>query len=394
MRWVLAASCVMWSVVASAQTMTIPVGFAKTAGGDAYKALAQPGDQIEVHAYRAGEAELVTVAWQWKSDVPTRAGLARFDHDLVGRSRPDAAKEVSNTAMFDRDPMQVEVFDMLGGQRVYHRRLYAVDAKNVVHVWWTVCTAPATAIEPCEQAQRTMTLDLAHALALPALPPPPASTPAASAPAPAPAPGDAADKPWQIDVPAGYHELFTDAVEDMLEKARIFPRVDHVEAQLYRSPNDDVRLLASAMRMTREGDAPNALVEQMNFGITRGAAATEVAGANVASTMTTEKLERRTLYAADGSYVYAYTVACVGRAERRADCVRALATMRLAVPDQIAPSSPEWTRDHHRSPVGQLLIVLGLVVVPLGLIFWIAKNWERWRRRRRAPSARERSRDL
>lgn len=382
MRWVLAACCVMWSVVASAQTMTIPPQFAKTASDDAYKALAQPGDKIAVQAYRDGDAELVTIAWQWKSDAPTRGGLARFEHELVGRSRPDGAKEVSNTAMFERDPMQVEVFDMLAGQRVYHRRLYAVDAKNVVHVWWTVCTAPATAIEPCEQAQRTMKLDVAHAIALPALPPAPASRPIAPSVAPS---SDDSSKPWGIDVPAGYHELFTDALEDMLAKARIFPRVDHVEGQLYGSPNDDVRMLESVMRMTREGDSPRELVEGMNLGITKGKGTLHVAGTNFASELTTETLERRTLYAADATYVYAYSVACVGPAHARTECVRALATMRLAPRDQVLATSAEWTRDQHRSPAGQLVIVLLVVVLPLGVILWVVKN-RGLRRRVREPS--------
>src|SRR3569832_1047498 len=119
MRWVLAAFVVAWASVASAQTMTIPAGVAKAAGGDAYKALAQPGDKIAVQAYRAGEAELVTVAWQWKSDLPTRAGLARIEHDLVGRSRPDGAKEVSSTPMLVCVLLLVVVFVMLAGQRVF-----------------------------------------------------------------------------------------------------------------------------------------------------------------------------------------------------------------------------------------------------------------------------------
>ena len=171
MRWVLAAVVVAWSALASAQTVAIPEHFAKSSGGDAYKALARKGDKIDVQTYRDGDAELATIAWQWKSEAPSRSGVAIFEHDLAQRARLEGAREVSNTVMFDQDPMQAEVFDMLGAQRIYHRRLYAVDAKNVVHLWWTVCTASATAIGECEQAQRTMKLEVAHAVALPALPP-------------------------------------------------------------------------------------------------------------------------------------------------------------------------------------------------------------------------------
>lgn len=379
-RRVVSWSVVLWCAAASAQTVDVPAGFAKQAGGDDFKALAQPGDAIDVHVYRSGDVELTTIAWQFVPEAATRAGLSTFEHALAQRTKPRGDKHVSYTVVFDRDPMLAEAFDLEGGQRVYHRRVYAVDPKGKAHLWWTICRGTPTTIGPCEEAQRTMKLEVPRALVLPALPPPPMP----AVPTPAPPPSDAG-KPWTIDVPAGYHELFTDAVEDMLAKARMFPRVDHVEGQLYRSPNDDMRMLASAMRMTREGDAPATLVEQMNFGITKGAAVTTVAGENLASEMTTKKLARRTLYAADGSYVYAYTVACVGPAELRGDCVRALATMRLAVTEQVSPASPEWTRDHNRSALGQLCIVLVIVVVPLGMMFWIAKNRHRLRRRARQP---------
>lgn len=387
MRWVLAAFVVGWSVVASAQTMTIPPGFAKTAGGDAYEALAQPGDKIAVQAYRAGEAELVTVAWQWKSESPTRAGLARFERDLVGRSRPDAANEVSNTAMFDRDPMQVEVFDTLAGQRVYHRRLYAVDAKNIVHVWWTVCTAPATAIEPCEQAQRTMKLDLPHALALPALPPPPPPKPSGGA-FPVPASYPDADRPGTVDIPAGYHELTIPKLDDALGNIQqLFGRMSDTVGRVFGPPDDSVRLLEITYRLSIDKDAPRELVRQVDAQLPHSVVAPHVLGQNLASEQNDAKLERHVLYGADRDYLYVFSVACIGPVAARAACVRALATMRLAVPDQVPASDPMWELDHHRSALGQLAIVLLVVVAPLAALIWIAKNRQRPRRRvRESPS--------
>jgi len=386
MRWVLAALCVLWSVVASAQTMTVPAGFAKTAGGDPYEALAQPGDKIVVQAYRAGEAELVTVAWQWKSDLPTRAGLARFDHDLVGRSRPDGAKEVSNTPMFDRDPMQVEVFDMLAGQRVYHRRLYAVDSKNAVHLWWTICTAPATAIEPCEQAQRTMKLDLVHARALPAPPAPPPAKPSAGA-FPVPTSYPDADRPGTVEIPAGYHELTIPKLDEVLDmNQRLFRRVSDTVGRVYGPADDSVRLLEISFRVAIDRDAPRQLVRQIEAETGNSQLATRVVDRNLASEHIDAKLERHVLYGADRDYVYVFSVACIGPLAARAECVRALATMRLAVPDQIPPSDPMWDLDHHRGALGQLVIVLLVVVAPLAALIWIAKNRQRWRRRVRETS--------
>ena len=396
MRWVLAAFVVAWASVASAQTMTIPAGFAKAAGGDAYQALAQPGDKIAVQAYRAGEAELVTVAWQWKSDLPTRAGLARFDHDLVGRSRPDGAKEVSNTPMLDRDPMQVEVFDMLAGQRVYHRRLYAVDAKNVVHLWWTVCTAPATAIEPCEQAQRTMKLEISHAVALPAG----ASPPAPRQPPPPALP--VSTEPWRMAIPAGYVETPNEAVSANTNMAKAMFGPAEMESHVFVSPAA-ARLLQTVMRMDAGDESPETAVANMDAGLADGLArsltpgrakkfrperpALPAIGGNVVGSESTEEFDRRTLYALDQHHqIYLFNAVCLGPRAERADCVAALATMQLAPPNQVTAPSAEWGRAPQDSSLVQLVRVLLVVVAPLAALIWIAKNRQRMRRRVREPS--------
>jgi len=378
---VLAAFVVLGSVVASAQTMTVPDGFAKVAGGDAFKALAKKGDKIAVQAYRDGDAELVTVAWEWKSDAPSRSGLERFEHDLVGRSMADGAREVSNTALFDRDPMQVEVFDTLGGRRIYHRRIYTVDAKNLVHIWWTICTAPATAIEACEQAQRTMKLDVAHAVTLP-IEPPPAPKPSAGA-FQVPASYPDADRPGTIVVPDGYHELTIPKLDDLLGTVQqiMVGRMSDVVGRIYAPADDSVRLLAISFRLSIEKDAPRELVRQFDAELSGSEVAPRLADKNLASEQTSAKLERHTLYGADHDYVYVYSVTCIGPIATRAGCVRALATMRLAVPDQVAPTDPFWDADHHRSALGQLVVVLLVVVAPLALLIWIAKNRQRRRRR-------------
>ncbi|HET9992072.1 MAG TPA: hypothetical protein VFQ65_26260 [Kofleriaceae bacterium] len=382
MRWGLVVVVVAWSAAASAQAITLPAHFTKRAGGELYKQLAGPS--ADVHIYGDRDVELATVAWTWKLPTVTRSGLAAFERELARRSMADGAKQVSNTAVFDHDPMFAEVFDLLGALRIYHRRLYAVDAQGTVHLWWTVCTGAATEIGDCEQAQRTMKLGVAHTVTLPAEAPPPPS----AKPIPPPPPLASLDptRPGTIDVPAGYHEQYTTALEEMLDKVRMFGRVDQVEGHLFVAPGDSVRLLQISFRMAAEGDAPHELVRQIDEGLTDGHGAPHVVGANVASEMTSPQLERRTLYAADpGDHVYAFSVACIGPVPARADCVRALDTMRLIVPYQIEPTSAAWDHDSHGSALAQLGRLLLIVVVPLAVVMWVVKNRYRLRARRRTP---------
>src|SRR4051812_3837948 len=112
MRWVLAAVVVAWSATAAAQSIAGPTSFAEQAGGDAdFKALASPGDSVEVKNYRGGDVELTTVSWLFKPEAETRAALAQFEHTLAARTIPVGGKQVSDAIVFDRDPMLAEAFD-------------------------------------------------------------------------------------------------------------------------------------------------------------------------------------------------------------------------------------------------------------------------------------------
>jgi hypothetical protein len=376
------------SATAAAQTFELPAGFHERAGGAELRVLAKPADSIVVQDYAAGDVELTTVKWTFHLDLAvTRRSVADFERSLLTRTTPADVKPVSQTIELERDPILAESFDTAAGLRIYHRRLYAVDAKGRVHLWWLICRGTATAIGPCEQAQRTMKLELAGGVTLPALPPPPAAPPTPSrGEFKAPEPVVDPYRPGTVDVPAGYHEVQSSALDDMESKMRMFGRVDEVASRMFVSPDNAVKLVQVTFRMAADAGAPRALVREIDSGLTNEVGAPRVIDNEVVSEIRDDHLERRTLYAADANdRVYTFSVACFGPIAARAECVRQLATMRLRVRDQLAATDPAWDLDHHGSALGQLLRVLLVVVVPLAAILWIAKNRNR-RRRSRAAS--------
>lgn len=372
---VLAAFVVFGSVVASAQTMTIPAGFKKAAGGDAYKRFARKGDTISVQAYRDGfYGELVTIAWQWKSEAPTRSELERFEHELAGRSLADNARVVSSSAQFARDPMEATIFEALGEQRTYHRRLYVVDANNLVHLWWTICTAPSTLLLPCGQAQRTMKLEIADAVALPAAPTAPATPPVLP-------------EPWRIAIPAGYVESDQDNASIRATLMRALTGGDESQSRTFVS--GPVSLVLIMLRVPGGDDAPRAAIANMDAGMTDGLATSvehrepevskvrqvlPICGDNIVSRVSFTDYERRTLYAVDErDVIYAFSAVCIGQRFERADCEKALESMRLVVPLQISGSN--LGRDPRQLQRTVLAIVAGLAAA-----VFIA--WKRYQRRR------------
>jgi len=166
----------------------------------------------------------------------------------------------------------------------------------------------------------------------------------------------------------------------------LFCRVSDTVGRVFAPPDDSVRLLEITFRLAIEKDAPRELVRQIEAQLSDAPVVPRVLGQNLVTEQVDAKVERHVLYGADRNYVYVFSVACIGPVAARAECVRALATMRLAVPDQIPPSDPMWDLDHHRSAFGQLAIVLLVVVFPLTALMWIAKNRQRLRRRVPGPS--------
>jgi hypothetical protein len=158
-------------------------------------------------------------------------------------------------------------------------------------------------------------------------------------------------------------------------------RVEDINGSLFVSPDGRVRLLEIKLHVTGKDDAPRALVNDIDQGLTDGKGAPRVSGDKLVSQLVDDRLERRTLYAADAKNdVFMYSAACIGPAAARAQCVRALATMRLSVPDEVPPNATGWDRDRHDSAFAQLLRLLLVVVVPLGVLLWIVKKLYRPRR--------------
>jgi len=375
---VLAAFVVLGSVVASAQTMTIPDRYTKAAGGDAYKALAGKGDTIEVQVYRDRDfGELDTISWEWKAGTATRRELEQFEHELARRTLTDRAHVVSSSAQFDRDPMEVSILEADGVNQKYHRRLYAVDANNVVHVWWTVCSAVSTLLLPCGQAQRTMKLEIPNSVALPTrgptVPPPPPML----------------SEPWHIVLPPGYVE--SDQANTSV-RTTVMRTITGFEASQVRVfVSGPVRLLVIALRSPAGDDAPSETIANLDAHVSDGLSASleqrdpttehlrpqlPTWGDNIVSRESFNAYERRTLYAAtEPNEIYAFTAVCIGQRFEREECEKALESMRLVVPDQISGDSLQRRRHQLRDTV--LAVVAG--VVTIALIVWM--------RRRRPDSA-------
>lgn len=375
MRWALAAFVVAWSAIASAQSIAVPTSFAKEAGGDAdFEALASPGDSVEVQNYRAGDVELTTVRWRFKPEAETRAALAQFERALAARTIPIGGKQVSDTVVFDRDPMLAEAFDAKGAQRIYHRRLYVVDAKGRAHLWWTICTGTATAIGPCEQAQRTMKLDVAHVTTLPALAPPPPPPPVT-----APQPAEPA-RPWNIVIPPGYVRD-PGSLDEGMKTLRTQHGVFRADGELYRSPDSTVRLLIVTATLSTTSETARSTIDELDHGIGDGPSPV-VVGNNLVSEKLDDAKQTRTLYAIDAvGMTQLFSATCIGSRASRGDCVAALGTMSFAIPGQVSPE----TTSPPRSKAYMIGRILGGTVIPsiaIGLALWLFGRRKRERRRR------------
>jgi hypothetical protein len=102
-----------------------------------------------------------------------------------------------------------------------------------------------------------------------------------------------------------------------------------------------------------------------------------VIGDNIVGAESFIEYERRTLYAVDhDDEIYAFNAVCMGPRLERGICAKALATMELAVPDEVSAESGAWDQKPH-----QLRNVLLAVVAGLGGVAWIVMK--RYRRRRR-----------
>jgi hypothetical protein len=378
MRWVFAAVVAVCSATASAQSIAVPAGFVKQAGGDAdFKTLASPGDSIEVQAYRGGDVELTTVHWLFKPEAESRAALAQFERALAARTIPPGGKQVSDAVVFDRDPMLAEAFEVNETQRIYHRRLYAVDANGRAHLWWTICTGTASSIGPCEQAQRTMKLDVPHAATMPAFPPPSRPLPVPASPPAEPA------RPWSIVVPQGYVRSPT-SLDKGLKTLRAQPGVFRADAELYDSPDASIRLVLATAMLTTSSETARSTIDEFDHELGDGPAPVTIDN-NLVSEKIDDVKQTRTVYAIDEQgMTQVFSASCVGARGSRSDCVAALATMRLAIPGEV---SPEMTSPP-RSEAYRIGRVLGGMVVPsigIGLALrWLGRRKrERLRRGRR-----------
>jgi len=388
MKWLVGV--LVMCATASAQRIEIPAGFTKrSGGGDEYKKLARA---VKVQVYAAGDVELTTILLELAPAAKTTAAIDQFDRDLVAKTT--VGNHVSDTRSFDRDPVLAEAFDQTAKDRIYHRKLYAIDAKGLGHLWWTVCKGPATAIGVCEEAQRTMRLDVVNTL-----PAPPAAKPA---PQPIGTPLHPDGQPWSFQLPFGFEEV-PGAGEEQAKQLRLQPAMRSVDVRAYKSdkPKAVISMMNAVVAMgddlswenleKLDHGAVDAFGDQTNHSahLTRR----ERAGDYLISEAAGDApqglhVEVRTIYGADSNHdVHWFTMQCWASAADLAACRGALQSMQLVIPDVATPTSQPTRSAAYRAGevVGGILVILIVASIPIGIAVWIFRRDRRDRRRRRAP---------
>ena len=174
-----------------------------------------------------------------------------------------------------------------------------------------------------------MKLDVAHAVALPALPPPTPPPSAGAFPVPPKSYPDA-DRPGTIVIPAGYHELTITKLDDLLDNIQNESwsgAMSGVVGRVFAPADDSVRLLEMLVPNLQRPGCLRALSSASSTPgcLARGVGATRPRRQPRRSEQRDAKLERHTLYGADASYVVRVQRRRASvRSRARAECVRAL----------------------------------------------------------------------
>jgi hypothetical protein len=376
----LAFICAFNGSAAAQPSFDLPPGFKEQPATEDEVVYAGESDEtitIEVTAYQNGDVRLTRIVWSLAlAEGPmypalTRATIEAFEADLAEQVRvADGVTEVPDTRTFDDAGRQmiVEAFAQTKTERIYHRRIYGLDQAGVVHLFWLICRGPARQIAGCEKAQRTMKLVI----------PDEAAFPIASAPPPPPQ-----KLPWSVEPPSGYTESSAMG-NDPIAPLRKYDNLITADARLYDSPKRDVQLIALGY-MTQEVVPFTWAHLEMGDDNLIGTAVKNSPQVKILSSRrkhvrdmlmaeTTGEVEGlrfvvRRMYGANArNQVYGFMVTCGGAVAHLDECVKAMQTMRLEIPDQVTPKGDE--NKEHRS-LGYWIGAIALFIGVVGLTLWL-----------------------
>lgn len=187
--------------------------------------------------------------------------------------------------------------------------------------------------------------------------------------------------PWSFELPDGYTEQ-PGAADAELAKLRDVPRTVSVDAQVYLSPDGNVRL--TRMTWLSQFDVPPTRggLESMDRGVASGGGkhgtivsdSRQLVGDQLVGDQVIDvdalRVHMRRVYAADTDrVVHMFTIVCAGPADALAACEKAQQTMQLVLPNQ-APLSATPAAQKQTDVAYIAGVITGSVLVVL-VVAWL-----------------------
>jgi hypothetical protein len=190
--------------------------------------------------------------------------------------------------------------------------------------------------------------------------------------------------PWSLELPAGYTEQ-PGAADAEVEQLRKVARTVSVDAQVYVSPDGNVRLTRMTWLSKFDVTPGRGSLDSLDRGVASGGAKHATKNISATRELVGEQLigeqlldvdgtrvHMKRIYAADtANVVHMFTVVCAGPAEQLADCEKAQASMQLTLPNQASLSGAP--ADEETSIAYVLGFATGVLVVVLAVVWLIRR---------------------
>jgi hypothetical protein len=195
--------------------------------------------------------------------------------------------------------------------------------------------------------------------------------------------------PWSLELPAGYTEQ-PGAADAEVEQLRKVARTVSVDAQVYLSPDGDVRLTRMTWLSKFDVKPGRGSLDSLDRGVASGGAkhatktvsatrqfvGEQLIGEQVLDVEAT-RVHMKRIYAADtANVVHMFTVVCAGPADKLADCEKAQASMQLTLPNQASLSTTSGAAGEETSVAYVLGFVTGVLVVVV-VVVWLIRRARR-----------------
>lgn len=114
----------------------------------------------------ARDAQLTLMKWDLELDHTSKAAVKAFDGGMAKGAAEHATRHVTDERHVVGDQLHASSVDELDELRVQYERIYGVDKQGIVHMTSAICTGRVGALAACEDAQKTLTLQIANAAGL------------------------------------------------------------------------------------------------------------------------------------------------------------------------------------------------------------------------------------